>query len=195
MSHALQADRTPSPSGYLPGTGSMWFFILGDLFIFGIYFICFVIYRGQNEALFLQSQQHLNQDIGVLNTLVLLTSSLFVALGTEATRSGKTREGFKLLAIAFGLGVVFPLLKAIEWLPKLEAGMTPGENMFFLYYYLMTGLHLMHVVLGLVILAFVMHEVKVQPKPNIGFVETGAIYWHMVDLLWLLLFGLFYLLR
>ncbi len=195
MTSATHSVHSTTPQAYLPGAGSMWFFILGDLLIFGIYFVCFIAYRGQNEVLFMQSQQHLNQDIGMVNTLVLLTSSLFVALGTEATRSGKTREGFKLLAIAFVLGITFPLLKAVEWLPKLEAGMTPGQNLFFLYYYLMTGLHLMHVILGLVILAFVMREVRTKAKPDIGFVETGAIYWHMVDLLWIVLFALFYLLR
>lgn len=196
MSYASVSERTAGHRpGYLPGTGSMWFFILGDLLIFGVYFVAFVIYRGQNEALFLQSQQSLNQDIGMINTLVLLTSSLFVALGTEAARAGKVQDGLRLLAIAFALGVAFPLLKGVEWVPKLQAGLTPGENLFFLYYYLMTGLHLMHVILGLVILGFVMKELRVSTTPDIRFVETGAVYWHMVDLLWLMLFALFYLMR
>lgn len=186
--------KAPSP-GYIPGESSMWFFILGDLLIFGVYFIGYIVYRGQNQELFLHSQQHLNQGIGVINTIVLLTSSLFVALGTEAARAGKTPRAFRLIAVAFALGLAFPLLKMVEWIPKVSAGITPGENLFFMFYYLMTGLHLVHVLLGLVILGFVLRDVRRSNTPDIKFVETGATYWHMVDLLWLLLFALFYLIR
>lgn len=173
----------------------MWFFILGDLLIFGVYFTCYMVYRGQNQELFLQSQQHLNQGIGIINTVVLLTSSLFVALGTEAARARKTAHATRLIGVAFAFGVAFPLLKMVEWLPKLSAGITPGENLFFMFYYLMTGLHLVHVILGLVILGFVLRDLRRAHTPNMKFVETGATYWHMVDLLWLLLFALFYLIR
>lgn len=182
-------------SAHLPGESSMWFFIIGDLLIFGVYFVFYVYYRGQNQELFLQSQQHLNLNIGVINTVVLLTSSLVVALGTEAARAGKTADGVRLFSLAFALGAAFPLLKMVEWIPKISAGMTPGENLFFMYYYVMTGIHLVHVLLGLIIMGFVIHNLRVSYKPNIKFVETGAIYWHMVDLLWLMLVALFYLMR
>jgi nitric oxide reductase NorE protein len=191
------ADSEVTParaSGYLPGESSMWFFILGDLLIFGVYFVCYMSYRSQNPALFLQSQHQLNQGIGVTNTVVLLTSSLFVALGTEAVRDGKSGAAFRLISGAVAFGVAFPLLKLVEWLPKIGAGHTPGENQFFMFYYLMTGMHLLHVLLGLTILGFVLRDLR-SPTPNIKFVETGAIYWHMVDLLWLLLFALFYLIK
>ncbi len=192
----IGSDRQQDAStGRVPGENSMWFFIIGDLVIFGVYFVFYMVYRGQNQALFLESQQHLSQGIGVINTVILLTSSLFVALGTEATRAGKRRDAQRLLLLALGFGLAFPMLKMVEWLPKLGAGHTPGENLFFLYYYLMTGLHLLHVVLGLVILVFVLRDVRISKAPNIQFVETGAVYWHMVDLLWLVLFALFYLMR
>jgi len=181
-------------SGHYPGESSMWFFIIGDLLIFGVYFICYMAYRGQNQALFLQSQHHLNQVIGVTNTVILLTSSLFVALATLAAREGKSTHAFRFMAIAFCFGLAFPVFKMFEWIPKISAGITPGENLFFMYYYLMTGMHLCHVALGLVILAFVMCDLR-SDKPNIKFVETGAIYWHMVDLLWIILFALFYVMR
>jgi nitric oxide reductase NorE protein len=173
----------------------MWFFILGDLLIFGVYFVCYMAYRAQNQELFLHSQQLLNQGVGVINTVVLLSSSLFVALGTEAARAGNAVHAFRLIAVAFALGVAFPLLKLVEWLPKISAGITPGENLFFMFYYLLTGLHLVHVLLGLLILAFVLRDLSRSKTQNITFVETGATYWHMVDLLWLLLFALFYLVR
>jgi len=181
--------------GFYPGHPSMWFFIIGDLLIFGIYFIAYMAYRGQDHAVFLQSQQYLNQGVGAINTIILLTSSLFVALGTEAVRGKKFNEGFRLFGLAFAFGSLFPLLKLFEWIPKVEAGHTPGENLYFMFYYVMTGLHLFHVLLGLIILGFVMRNIKTASTPDVRFVETGAVYWHMVDLLWLVLFALFYLMR
>jgi len=179
----------------VPGERSMWFFVIGDLLIFGVYFVAYTVYRGQEQTLFLQSQALLNRDIGVINTLLLLTSSLFVAISLEAARKNKTVDASRLLSVAIALGAIFPLLKLVEWLPKLSAGYTPGENQFFMFYYLLTGLHLCHVLLGLVILGFVLKNFLGDGKPNIVFAETGAIYWHMVDLLWIILFALFYLLR
>lgn len=184
-----------SSLGYIPGESSMWFFILGDLLIFGVYFVFYMVYRGQNQALFLESQQHLNQSIGILNTVILLTSSLFVALGTQIAREGNASAAYRLFRLAFAFGLMFPLFKMFEWIPEISAGLTPGKNLFFMYYYVMTGLHFFHVVLGLVIMTFVMRELQKSNQPNIKFVETGAIYWHMVDLLWLILLALFYLMR
>ncbi|HET8710206.1 MAG TPA: cytochrome c oxidase subunit 3 [Spongiibacteraceae bacterium] len=188
-------DNTRHAPAHLPGEASMWFFILGDLAIFGVYFIFYMVYRAQNQALFLQSQQHLNQGIGITNTLILLTSSLFVALGTQTARDGKADAALKLFRLAFAFGLLFPFFKLFEWIPEISADLTPGTNLFFTYYYVMTGLHFFHVVLGLAIMAFVMRELRNASTPNITFVETGAIYWHMVDLLWLVLLALFYLMR
>ena len=173
----------------------MWFFIIGDLLIFAAYFITYMAYRSQDHLLFLHSQQAMNQGLGATNTIILLTSSLFVALGTEAVRADKRRDGFRLFGLAVAFGALFPVLKLFEWLPKIEAGHTPGENLYFMFYYVMTGLHLFHVLLGLIILGFVMRNIKTASTPDVRFVETGAIYWHMVDLLWLVLFALFYLMR
>ena len=189
------ADVKTLTAGHVPGESSMWFFIIGDLLIFCVYFVAYMIYRGQDPALFLHSQQSLNQGIGATNTLLLLTSSLFVALGTQAARERKSAEAYRLFGLALAFGAAFPFLKILEWVPKVSAGLTPGENLFFMYYYVMTGLHLCHVLLGLVILGFVLRDLRVSQYPNIKFVETGAMYWHMVDLLWLILFALFYLMR
>ena len=180
---------------HVPGELSMWFFVIGDLLIFGAYFIGYVYYRGQDPDLFLQSQARLNLDIGAINTVILLTSSLFVALGTSAARNDKVQEAIRLFGIAFALGVAFPVMKAFEYIPEVTAGVTPGTNLFFMYYYVMTGLHLCHVTLGLVILGFVIRSLRMSAKPRMSFVETAATYWHMVDLLWILLFALLYLMR
>lgn len=188
-------NTTTHSSIHLPGESSMWFFIVGDLLIFGVYFVAYMYYRGLDQALFLEGQQQLDQGIGVINTVVLLASSLFVALSTEAARKNKNSEAFRLMGFAILLGLLFPCFKMIEWIPKISSGITPGENIFFMFYYMMAGLHLCHVILGLVILMFVMREFRASNQPNVTFVETGATYWHMVDLLWLLLFALLYLMR
>ena len=180
---------------HVPGDPSMWFFVIGDLFIFGAYFVAYMYYRGQDPELFLQGQARLNVDIGAINTVMLLTSSLFVALGTAAARGGKSADAIRLFGVAFTFGAAFPLLKLFEYIPEITSGLTPGTSLFFMYYYLMTGLHLCHVLLGLVILAFVIRNLKGPAAPKISFVETGATYWHMVDVLWLILFALLYLMR
>lgn len=189
----------PSAStAQLPGEGSMWFFIIGDLIIFAVYFVFYTYHRGVNQELYLQSQQLLNQGIGFINTLILLTSSLFIALGAQAAHQQETLRAYKLMRIAFVIGAVFPLLKFVEWIPKFNAGITPGANQFFLYYYIMTGLHLCHVLLGLVIQAFVLRHLSntdKPDKPDTLFIDSGAVYWHMVDLLWIIVFAMFYLMR
>jgi nitric oxide reductase NorE protein len=193
--HVGSGQRKAGGRNHIPGESSMWFFVIGDLIIFGAYFVAYVYYRGQQPALFLESQARLNLDIGAVNTVVLLTSSLFVALGTSAARAGKTADGVRLFGIALALGATFPVLKLFEYVPEIVAGVTPGTNLFFMYYFVMTGLHLCHVMLGLVILGFVVRNLRGPGTPKISFVETAATYWHMVDVLWLVLFALLYVMR
>ena len=92
----------------------MWFFVIGDLIIFGVYFVGYMYYRGQDPDLFLQSQARLNLDIGFVNTLVLLTSSLFVAFGVSAARAGKTWGCTASLRIALAFGAAFRIRKLFE---------------------------------------------------------------------------------
>lgn len=199
MTELAESIATPHPDSkvrkHIPGESSMWFFVIGDLLIFGVYFVAYMYYRGQDHATFLQGQAKLNLDIGAINTIVLLTSSLFVALGTSAARAGRTPEALRLFWIALGIGATFPLFKVFEYVPEIIAGSTPGTNLFFMYYFVMTGMHLCHVLLGLVILSFVIRNLRGPAAPRISFVETGATYWHMVDVLWLVLFALLYLMR
>lgn len=190
----VEDKRKPVGGGHRPGESSMWFFVIGDLLIFGFYFVVYMYYRGENHQLFLDSQAKLNTDIGAINTVVLLTSSLFVALGVSAARSGKIGDAHLLLRLAFGCGAIFPVLKAFEYIPEVLAGITPGTNLFYMFYFVMTGMHLCHVFLGLAILFFLIRNVR-GSRPRITLLETGATYWHMVDLLWIVLFALLYLMR
>ncbi len=179
----------------LPGQSSMWLFVIGDLWIFTAYFACYIYDRGQAQDLFLAAQQQLSQGVGVVNTVILLTSSLFVVLATQAAKVSAFVTSARYIVYAAVCGVAFMVLKAVEWVPKIAAGITPGSNDFFMYYYMLTGLHLCHVILGLVILFLLWKELKFANKPRVDIVETGATYWHMVDLLWLTILALLYLMR
>src|ERR1700743_1835688 len=190
-----QSRPAADARGHVPGESSMWFFVIGDLLIFAVYFVGYMYFRGQNHELFLKSQARLNLDIRAVNTVVLLTSSLFAALGTQAARAGNRADALRRFWAALAFGAAFPLLKMFEWIPEITNGLTPGTNLFFMYYYVMTGMHLCHVALGLVIMCFIIRNLKTAEAPKISFVETGATYWHMVDVLWLVLFALLYLMR
>ena len=184
------------PAGiHCPGQGSMWFFVIGDLWIFTCYFACYIHDRAHNPAAFLQGQQLLSQPIGVLNTVILLTSSLFVALCVQATRAGEIVTASRFLALGTACGAGFMLVKAVEWYLKIHAGFPDGADPFFIYYFMLTGLHVVHVSLGLVILALLWRELRGAKQPRVEFAETCATYWHMVDSLWIAIFALLYLVR
>ncbi len=181
-------------AGRVPGESSMWFFVLGDFWIFSCYFACYVHDRAQSPESYLAGQQLLSQGTGVLNTIILLTSSLFVALGVQAARASDIDVARRFVTLGGACGVLFMLIKAWEWSTKIIAGFPAGTEDFFLYYFMFTGLHVLHVCLGLLILVLVFRELR-RDRPRPMFVETGGTYWHMVDALWIAIFALLYLVR
>lgn len=192
---ATAVAGTPTDSDRrLPGDSGMWLFVIGDMFFFLVYFVIFMVYRHWHPALFLDSQRHLDLTSGVVNTLVLLASSCLVALGVEAARAGRVRRAAALVTSAAGCGVLFMAVKAFEWVRLTHAGYAFTHNDFFMFYFALTGVHLFHVLMGLVVLAVVRREVRsTSVRPNV--VEAGAVFWHMVDLLWVVLFALLYVMR
>ncbi|MEU1983199.1 cytochrome c oxidase subunit 3 [Nocardia sp. NPDC019395] len=179
----------------LPGDGHMWVMVLGDLLIFGAYFVIFMVHRAMAPREFLAAQQHLNLDLGTANTLILLTSSWFVARGVHAMRAGSYDRALRLIYSGAALGVLFIGVKAYEWSAGAGAGHTLNSGEFFTFYYMLTGIHLSHVALGLLILGIVVRELRDPRRRRIAVAESGAIYWHMVDLLWIVIFALLYVLR
>lgn len=194
------AERPPAPTAagerlLLPGDGHMWVMVLGDLLIFGAYFVIFMVHRAMAPQEFLAAQQHLNLDLGTLNTLILLTSSWFVARSVHAARAGAPERALRQVYAGAGLGVLFMVVKGYEWSVSAGAGHTFSANEFFTFYYMLTGVHLSHVALGLLILGIVVRELRDPRRRRISIAESGAIYWHMVDLLWIVIFGLLYVMR
>jgi nitric oxide reductase NorE protein len=192
---AIATTTAITSTKHVPGDASVWAFVLGDMVIFACYFAAYLFDRGQNRELFLQAQQHLSQAIGVVNTLILLTSSLLVALSVQAARAKEIGVATRLLSLGGACGVGFIFLKAYEWYLKLSSGFTISSNAFFMHYYMMTGLHFFHVLLGLALLFMLRRELRRNKNPRIQFLEVGATYWHMVDFLWIIIFALVYLMR
>ncbi|MGV0849056.1 cytochrome c oxidase subunit 3 family protein [Mycolicibacterium phlei] len=178
----------------LPGDVDMWVMVLGDLIIFGGYFVVYMIYRAMNPAEFLAAQQHLSINLGVLNTVILLTSSWFVARSVLAARCGDHAGAVRLIYAGGVCGVLFMLVKGYEWYAKITAGQT-NSQMFYSFYYVLTGVHLVHVLIGLIVLGVLVRELRNPGRRRPTLVESGAVYWHMVDLLWVVIFGLLYVMR
>jgi nitric oxide reductase NorE protein len=176
----------------------IWMFIIGDMTIFGLFFSTYAYYRALDIEGFRQAQSHLNQNFGLLNTLILLLSSVFVVLALAAIRTHKIKLARIQLSAAALCGLGFIAVKFFEYSEKIKQGYTLVSNDFFMYYYIFTGIHLLHLIIGLAVLLFMIIHLG-QKKPNntseINIYEGGACYWHMVDLLWIVLFPLFYLLR
>lgn len=185
----------PAQSTHLPADGAMWVMVLGDLVIFGSYFLIFMVHRAMAPQQFLEAQQHLSLTTGALNTLVLLTSSWFVARSVVAVRAGDIARALRLTYLGGACGVLFICVKAYEWFVKITQGHVMGDDEFFNFYYMLTGVHLFHVTLGLLIMGIVVRDLHNPARRRISMVESGAVYWHMVDLLWVIIFGLLYVMR
>ena len=186
-----QSDRAAHRR--IPGEAGIWVLIGGELLAFSAFFLVFVYYRGLAPELFQSGHRQLDHGIGLANTLILLTSSLFVALGTVRVRAGR-EGGACWLKLALLCGGLFAVLKLFEYEQKISAGITPLTSDFFTYYFAFTGVHLLHVVIGSGALIFAIGVSRREPSASRTLiVECTAIFWHLVDLLWIILFALFYL--
>lgn len=181
----------------VPGEPGLWVFLFGDQIVFAVFFALYLYHRGQEPTRFLASQQRLNQDLGAINTVLLLASSLLVVLALRAIRQADGKGAPLLIGGAFAGGGAFAVLKFFEYRAEIEQGFTPVTDTFFLYYYLLTGFHLFHLVLGLGVLVFLWSRARL-PRLSVrqlAMMEGGACFWHLVDLLWIILFPLLYLVK
>ncbi len=183
----------------------MWLFLFTEVLLFGGLFLLYSAYLHRYPGEFHQAGLALDRPHGTLNTVVLITSSLSMALAVTALQQGKTAESRRFLLITLALALTFLVVKYFEWSAKIHHGIYPqgpellklplGEMIFFNLYYLMTGLHALHVIIGSCIILFVRHKIAanaVTPQHPV-FLENTGLYWHLVDLVWIYLFPLFYL--
>jgi nitric oxide reductase NorE protein len=191
-----EAPAAPSArKGHLPGEEGVWVFIFGDLLVFAVFFITYAVERMGNIALFTSSQALLDRQLGLLNTLLLLTSSWCVAQAVAAARWQDPR-GRLLIGGAILLGLGFVVVKIFEYSAKISTGITLNTNGFFIYYYMFTAIHLIHVLIGLGVLAYIFSRFDRSGRyaGGLPLIEGGGAFWHLVDLLWIVLFALLYLL-
>ncbi|CAA0114338.1 Cytochrome bo(3) ubiquinol oxidase subunit 3 [Mycolicibacterium vanbaalenii] len=186
---------TPPDTRRIPGESGTWVFLFGDMLVFGAFFVTFLVERAKAPEVFDVARTTLHLGVGVLNTLVLLTSSLLVVLALNALRAGAGSIATRAVAGGIACGLVFIALKVFEYVSLAAAGHGPGANDFYLYYFILTGLHLFHVCLGLAALSFVLTQTRRAEltATRTALVEGAACFWHLVDLLWIFLFALLYL--
>jgi cytochrome c oxidase subunit 3 len=191
-------------------TGSkmgLWLFLFSELILFGGMFIIYAVYRFKHPEEFRLAAAELDPFIGTVNTIVLLTSSLTVAMSITAIQQGKKYFSMVLLGTTLILALVFLVIKYYEWAHKISIGIypqspdllnkPPGEILYFGLYYVMTGLHALHVIIGMAVLAVMFVFIAKGKINQHSFVrlEAGGLYWHLVDIIWIFLFPLFYLIQ
>jgi cytochrome c oxidase subunit III len=195
----------PNHKDYAGSKMGMWLFLFTEILLFGGLFLLYAAYLHRYPEDFHRAGKALDVVLGGANTVILIGSSLTVALSITALRLGRTKHCLIFLGITVALALSFLVNKLFEWSAKFEHGtypgaahlktMPPGENIFYGLYFAMTGLHAVHVVVGSVLLsviAVLVHRGRVT-QADFVLLENGGLYWHLVDLIWIFLFPLFYL--
>ncbi len=185
----------------------MWLFLFTEILLFGGLFLVYAVYRFQYPDQFHIAGMDLSTAIGTINTIILLTSSLTVALSITALQKQNKSLSIIMLSLTISLAILFMINKYFEWSGKFSAGIYPGsedllsrhngEILFFGLYFVMTGLHALHVLVGIVLLSIILGMV-VNKKITYDYtvkLENSGLYWHLVDLIWIFLFPLFYLIQ
>ncbi len=186
----------------------MWLLIFTELLLFGVLFVIYSVYRYLNSEAFHLAAKELDTFVGTVNTVILLISSMTIAMATTSLQKKNKQVTQLLTAITLILGVFFLVNKYFEWGVKLSHGIFPGseymidtmsqgEILFFGLYFVMTGLHALHIIIGLVLLSVTMYKVhtgKVHAE-RASLLENTGLYWHLVDIIWIFLFPLFYLIH
>ncbi len=194
---SIAAQKAVNVKEPLPGDLAIWFFIMAEMLVFGVFFIVYVFVRSNNVELFNTYQLELHRIAGVINTIALITSSYFVAMGVYAIRKNDIKQTGMMLLLGLATGGIFLIVKIWEYSHIFGSGIHLSTNTFYTFYISLTFFHFMHVILGMVILAalyYYLRQGKYTAEDHHG-IETGASYWHMVDLLWIVLFPLVYIIR
>jgi nitric oxide reductase NorE protein len=185
--------RVPS----LPGDVGFWTFIAADATLFALLFFQFSLDRSSHVSVFDEGQRALLVPLGAINTVVLVTSSWLLASAVRAAHHRKTQRATRLIAGTVLLGIVFAVLKVGEYQVELTSGHTVSSSSFFMYYFVITGIHLVHLMVGVIALVIIGLRVRrdTGSEQDRVILECGASYWHLIDLLWMFIFPLIYLAR
>ena len=194
----MQKNVRPATAGESPphpGTEGLWTFVFIDMAIFLLIFFTFMSERLRHFEVYSASQLHLNELLGLANTVILLTSSWMVVEAVHAARKQLVKKVSACLMGAFLLGALFSINKLIEYYLKFDAGITPITNPFFSFYFFITIVHFLHVIAGMVFIFYFKNEAQayVTSDKYVTGLENVGLFWHYVDVLWIFIFPLLYL--
>lgn len=185
----------------------MWLFIFTELLLFGMLFLVYAVYRSMHPEAFKLGGEELDVALGTLNTVILLISSMTMAMSITAIQKGKKNLALTLLSITLFIAVIFMVNKYFEWGDKIAYGFQPGgaellelgqgTTLFFGLYFIMTGIHALHILIGIGLFIYVIMKINKDKIHQTDYVwlENTGLYWHLVDLIWIFLFPLFYLIH
>ena len=194
----VEMDRSSTAiNARLAGDLAVWLIILAELLAFGILFLSYAFARTVDVTLFNASQRTLDLESGAINTALLITGSWCVVRAVQAVKRDASVIGVSWLGGALICGIGFSIIKLMEFSAKANAGIDLSTNTFFMFYILLTAFHFFHVLAAMVILTILLFKTHAgcYGSHDVHALETGAAFWHMVDLLWIVLFPLIYVMR
>lgn len=198
MTTDAQPSATVSPGkreGVVPGGADIWVLLGGDFLVFSLFFATYAWYWQSDPGVFARSQGQVNTLIGFANTLLLLTGSWLVASGMRQVRKHEPSRAALLMGLAAMTGLLFLVNKSIEWMHLFSQGIAVDTNTFFIMFFMLTGIHGLHVIIGTGVLLYMCLRLRnpAAPAPSEQALECSALFWHLVDVLWIVLFALVYL--
>ena len=179
----------------VPGQPDMWFFVVFESLVFTSYFCVYLYSRTQHEAAFLNAQATLTLPLGIVDTILLLTSSWTVARCAALARAAQHRAAQHYAYATAGLGVAFLALKVVEWVKLIGEGNTFTSGDFMQHFFFLTGMHAIHLLIGFVVLGVLVRQLADPQRRSLTAIETCTTYWHTVDLYWVIIFALLYVVR
>lgn len=197
LNRSTLLHRSPKIWTEPPGGILVWIIVFVEVLTFGMGLVVFQVQARENVELFRTGRALLNQPIGVANTLVLLTGGWFMTRVIGSLRIGTVTRAARWLLATIGSGLVFTALKGVEYAAKLKHGHDLNADTFFTLYWLLTGFHVVHVAVAVIILLLMWRGIRAGRYTPVEHadVESAAVFWHMCDLIWLVLYPVVYLLR
>lgn len=188
---SIVATIKSSPVRVLTGDVAMWFFVLIELTVFAILFICFAVARAFNQPLFVEGQAQLHPTLGLINTLALIFSSFWLALAINYYRQHQVRSTQITLVLSILCAVVYMVVKYHEYQLLWQAGFSVTTNTFFTLYFFITLFHYLHVIAGVLLIIYLFTKATTATTHSNLF-ESIGVYWHAVDIIWIILFPILY---
>jgi nitric oxide reductase NorE protein len=188
-------DGVDSDVERFPGDPDMWLFVVLESLVFTSYFCIYLYARTQHEHAFLEAQSALTMWLGILDTIVLLTSSWAIARCVQETRAQRHGSAQRFALATAGLGALFLALKIGEWVHLIREGQTFTSSEFMQHFFFLTGIHAIHLIIGFVVLGVLVRQLADPQRRSTTTIETCSTYWHTVDLFWVLIFALLYVVR